>query len=115
MRRGHRPALGGTPGVERIHVVPEAMLGPQRRAFGLGHVLVGEHRQHAVADQFQHLAAGIMNGVDRGLRVIVQERNDLVGSDALADRGRAAQVGKPQHCLDPLGDATRDLSTQYLF
>ena len=95
--------------------MPETVLGPQRRAPGDRHVLIGEHRQHAVADQFQHLAAGVMNGVDGSLRVIVEERDDLVGFDAFADRGRAAQVGKPQHCLDPLGDAARDFSAQHLF
>ena len=73
-----------------------------------------EHRQHAVADQLQHLAAGVMDGVDRGLRIIVEERNDLAGLDALADRGRAAQVGEPQHRVDALGDAARDFSAQHL-
>ena len=58
------------------------MFGPQRGAFGHRHVGVGEHRQHAVADQLQHVAAGVMDGVDRGLRVIVEERNDFVRRDA---------------------------------
>ena len=74
----------------------------------------GEHRKHAVADQLQHLAAGVMDGVDRGLRIIVEERNDLAGLDAFADRGRAAQVGEPQHGVDALGDAARDPAAQHL-
>jgi len=40
-----------------------------------------------------------------GLRVVVEERNDLVGPDGFADRGRAAQIGKPQHGVDALGHA----------
>ena len=90
------------------------MLRAQRRAPRHRHVLVGEHRQHAVADQLQHLAAGVMDGVDRGLRIVVEERDDLVRPDALADRGRAAQIGEPQHRLDPLGHAARDASAQHL-
>ena len=114
MRRRHRPALGGAAGVEHIHVVAETVLGAQRGALGHRHVLVGEHRQHAVADQLQHLAAGIVNGVDRGLRIIVEERDDLAGLDAFADRGRAAQIGEPQHGGDALGHAARDLAAQHL-
>ncbi len=115
MGRRHRPVFAGAAGVERAHVAPEAMLGGERGASCHRHVLVGEHRQHAVADQLQHLAAGLMDGVDRGLRVVVEERDDLVGLDALADRGRAAQIGKPQHRVDALGDAARDPSAQHLF
>jgi hypothetical protein len=77
-------------------------------------ISAGEHRQHAVADQFEHVAAGVVDGVDRGLRVIVEKRNDLVGRDGFADRGRSAQIGKPQHGLDALGDAARDPPAQNL-
>ena len=115
MGRRHRPVFAGAAGGERAHVAAEAMLGGERGASCRRHVLVGEHRQHAVADQLQHLAAGFMDGVDRGLRVIIEERDDLVRLDALADRGRAAQVGKPQHRVDALGDAARDPSAQHLF
>ena len=94
-------------GIERGHVLPETMLGAQRGAPGGRHVIAGEHRQHAVADQLEHVAASIVDGVDRGLRVVVEKRDDLVGRDAFADRGRAAQIGKPQHGIDPLGDAAR--------
>ena len=55
-----------------------------------------------------------MDGVDRGLRIIVEERDDLIRLDALADRGRAAQIGEPQHGVDALGDAARDSSAQHL-
>ena len=50
------------------------MLGAERGLARGRHVLAGEDRQHAVADQLQHVAAGLMDGVDRGLRVIVEER-----------------------------------------
>ena len=90
------------------------MLGPKRGALGRAMSGAGEHRQHAVADQFEHVAAGIMDGVDRGLRIIVEKRNDLVGRDAFADRGRAAQIGKPQHRIDALGDAARYPPAQHL-
>ena len=75
---------------------------------------MGKHRQHAVAHQLQHLAAGIVDRVDRGLGVIVEERDDLVGRDGLADRGRAAQIREPQYGVDALGDAARDFSAQHL-
>ncbi len=114
MGRRHRPAVCRAPGIECIHVVPEAMLGAQRGAFGGRQVLLREHRQHAVADQLQHLAPGIVDGVDRGLRIIVEEWNDLAGLETLADRGRAAQIGKPQHRVDTFGDAARDFSAQHL-
>ncbi len=90
------------------------MLGPQRGAPGGGEILAGEHRQHTIADQLEHIAAGIMDGVDRGLRVIVEKRDDLIGCDAFADRGRAAQIGKPQHGIDALGDAARYPPAQHL-
>ena len=90
------------------------MLGAQRRAPGIRHVLAGEHREHAVADQLQHVAAGIVDRVDHGLRIVVEERDDLVGADALADPGRAAQIGIPEHGIDALGDAARDAPAQHL-
>ena len=90
------------------------MLGPQRRPAGRRHVLAGEDREHAVADQFQHVAAGIVNGMDGGLGIIVEERNDLVGRHRLADRRRSAQVRKPQHRIDPVGDAAGDAPTHHL-
>jgi hypothetical protein len=112
--RSGRPAIAGAAGVERGHVASETMLGPKGGSPGGGHVGVGELRQHAVADQLQDVAALVMDGVDRGLRIIVEERNDLVGPNAFADRGRTAQVGKPQHRADALGDAARDPSAQHL-
>ena len=90
------------------------MLGAQGGPLGRGHVVAGEHRQHAIADQLEHVAAGLMDGVDRGLRIVVEKRNDLAGADGFADRGRAAQIGKPQHRLDALGDAPRDSPTHHL-
>ena len=54
------------------------------RAFCNRHVLVREHRQHAVADQLQHLAAGVVDGVDRGLRIIIEERDDLAPGSMLS-------------------------------
>ena len=90
------------------------MLGAKRRLARGRHVLAGEDREHAVADQLQHVAAGLMNGVDRGFRIIVEERNDLVGPDALGNPGRAAQIGEPQHRVDALGDAARDAPAQHL-
>jgi len=48
---------------------------------------------HAVADQLQHLAAGIMDGIDRGLRVIVEERDDLAGIYALT-ASRSTRAGR---------------------
>ncbi len=114
MGRRHRAALGRAAGGERLHVAAEAMFGAKCGAFSHSHVVMREHCQHAVADQLQHLAAGLVDRVDRGLRVIIEERNDLAGLDALADRGRAAQVGEPQHRVDALGDAARDFSAQHL-
>ena len=114
MGRRHRPAFGHAAGGERLHVAAEAMFGAQCGAFSHRQVVVGEHRQHAVADQLQHLAAGVVDGVDRGLRIIIEERDDLAGIDAFADRGRAAQVGEPQYRVDLLGDAARDFSAQHL-
>ena len=58
----------------------ETMLGAQRGPPGGDDVLAGEHRQHAIADQLEHVAAGIMDGVNGGLRVVVEKRNDLVGA-----------------------------------
>src|SRR5205814_9501771 len=38
--------------------------------------LVGKHREHAVADQFQHVAALVVDGVDGGLGVIDAIRDE---------------------------------------
>ena len=62
------------------------MLGAKHRAFGKHQVFAGEHRKHAIADQFQDVAAGVMDGVDGGLRIIIEERDDLVGRNAFGDR-----------------------------
>ena len=56
----------------------------------------------------------VVDGVDGGLRVIVEKRNDLAGRHVFADRGRAAQIREPQHRVDALGDAARDASAQHL-
>ena len=53
------------------------------------------------------VAAGLVNGVDGGLGVIVEKRDDLVGGDGFADRSRATQIGKPQHRFDTLGYSPR--------
>ena len=78
-------------------------------------VLIGKHREHAIAHQLQHIAAGIVDRIDGGLGIIVEKRNDFVGTDVFADRGRAAQVGKPQHGVDAFGHAARDPPAQNLF
>nr|AAF22882.1 adenylate cyclases-like protein [Bradyrhizobium japonicum] len=110
---------GGTavrlpPLVQRCDVLAEQMLGAERSTSRMRHVLAGEHREHTVTDQLQHVAAGIVDRIDHGLRIVVEKRDDLVGTDALADPGRAAQIRVPQHCLDALGDAARDAAAQHL-
>src|SRR5207248_11778685 len=75
-RRG-RPALPRAAGIEGDDVLSKLMFGSQRGPPLGGHVVAGEHRQHAIANQLEHVAAGIMDGVDRSLRMIIEERNDL--------------------------------------
>ena len=55
-----------------------------------------------------------MDRVDGGLGIIVEKRNDFVRTDVFGDRGRAAQVGKPQHRVDALGHAARYPAAQHL-
>ena len=91
--RCRRPALGGTAHIERGHVSPETMLGLQRRAPGDADVLIGKHREHAIAHQLQHIAAGIVDRIDGGLGIIVEKRNDFVGTDVFTDR-RSSRAGR---------------------
>ena len=101
-------------GIERRDVLAELMLRAQRIALGFHHVVGSEHGENAVADQFQHVPAGLVNRVDGRFGIIVEEGDDLVRANRLADPRRIAKVGEPQHRLDALGDAARDPATQHL-
>ena len=102
------------PLVDLFRAEAEAVLGGERRPPRHRHVLAGEDREHAIADQLQHVAAGLMDRVDRGLGIIVEKGNDLVRADAFRNLGRAAQIGEPQHRIDALGDAAGDAPAQHL-
>jgi hypothetical protein len=69
--------------------------------------------QHAVADELQHFAAGDANGGDHGRRVIVEQRNDLVGRRRVSDLRVTAQIGVPDDRVDALGDTARDAAAQH--
>ena len=72
-----------------------------------------EDRQHAVADEFQHLAA---EGVDRAGDAVepgIERRDDRRRGIALGQRREAAQIGIEQRRLDGLADIAPQRTRQH--
>ena len=72
----------------------------------------GQHRQHAVAHEFQDLAAGAGDGAAHDGEIVVEQGNDRVARQAVGGAREAAQVAIPQHRLDGLAVAALDLARQ---
>ena len=72
-----------------------------------------KNRQQAVTDEFQDLAAVVVNGL--GLRVEegVEERDHAITRKAVGARSEAAQIQGPQHGVDLLACAAADLALQH--
>ena len=67
--------------------------------------LDGKDRQHAVADEFQHVAAMPLDRVDHAFEEVVQRRHDLGRRRGLGHFGKALDVGRPQDGPDDLAVA----------
>lgn len=102
--RRYRALHRGAAFVDDLQVPPQVGFRLQRAPAGVGRIVRLEDRQDAVADQFQHVAAGIVDRGYHGFGVIVQQGNDLTGSGVIADPGIAAQVREPQDRADLVGD-----------
>src|SRR5580704_16064032 len=78
--------------VQVAHAAAQDLLGLERALAGLGWIVGAEQRQRAIADQFQHVAAGLVDRRDGRLGVVVEQRNELARWSAVGDGGVAAQV-----------------------
>ena len=86
--------------------------GACRRRRPLGWRGDGQHRQHAVAHEFQDLAAGAGDGAAHDAEIVVEQADDRVARQAVGGAGEAAQVAVPDHRLDGLAVAALDLARQ---
>ena len=88
---------------------------PQRRLAG-GPARLGrrqrEDRQHAVAQELEHVAALAAHRLDHRLEVAVQRREQRGLVEALAHRREAAQVGEQDRRLDPAPIAAPDRAAE---
>jgi hypothetical protein len=112
--RGDRPALRRRAALSSA-TRPRSCLGAQRARGRLPPDRRREHREHGVADQLEHVAAGLVHRRDHRLGVVVEQRDDLLRRGAVGDRGVAAQVGEPQRRVDPSATPRwmRPLSTRW--
>ena len=74
--------------------------GAHRRYASLPRLRAGEDRQRAVADQFQHIAAGLLDRQDNGFGIVVEQRNEMVRVDGFRQARVAGHVGEPKHGVD---------------
>ena len=85
----------------------------KRATAGVGRIVRLEDRQHAVADQFQHIAARLVDRRDDRIGIVVEEGDDLVRRGGVGDGRVAAQIGEPQHGVDAIGHAARDAAAEH--
>ena len=88
--------------------------GRQRRLQGRGgcgrfaiEIIEREHRQQAVADEFEHLAAMTQDGPGQTVEIGVEHGGELPGVQGVGEIGETAQVRGPDHGIK--GQATRGL------
>ena len=62
----------------------------------------GEDGEHAITDQFQHIAAGGLHRTDDRFGVIIDQRHKLIVLDQLGQVRIAGDVGEPEYGVDPL-------------
>ena len=73
----------------------------------------GKDRQHAVADEFQHLAAEGVNGTGDAVEPGTQRGDDSRRRFGLGQRGEAAQISKEQHGANGFADLAPQRSRQH--
>jgi hypothetical protein len=106
---------GGADPIEHDHGVggggsrPQGLEGDALAVLGAGH---REHRQHAVAHEFQDLAAGLGHRTTHDVEIIVEQRGDGVARQGVRRAREAAQVAVPDDRLDRLSAAALDLTGQ---
>ena len=77
----------------------------QRSVAGFARLLADrEDREHAVADEFQHLAAKGVDGAADAVEPAAERGDDGGGRLGLGQRGEAAQIGIEQHRPNGLAD-----------
>ena len=75
-------------------------------------VLAGEDREHAVADEFQHLAAALGDRRRHRVEIIVEQRDELARRQPVRQRREAAQIGRHQRRAHRLALAPLDLAVE---
>ena len=113
--RQRREALAQPRLVEMRHSGPCGGDGVERSVAGAAGRASGDRkdRQHAVADEFEHLAA---EGLDRKRNAVepgVEGGDDRRGGIALGKRREAAQIGEEQRRLNGLADAAPQRAGQH--
>ena len=71
-----------------------------------------EHRQQAVAQKLQDLAAMPLDRLDDGAEMLVEARDQPLGGRAIGDRGEAAQIGDDDRCRELLRGPLPDLAAE---
>ncbi len=104
--------LGASAGIQELEALLQTRLSAQGATTGVSGIVRLEDRQYAVTDQLQHVAAGLVDRRDDRIRVVVEQRDDLIGRRRIGDGGVVAQVREPQDRADAIGNAARDTSAE---
>ncbi len=72
-----------------------------------------EDREHAVADELQHLAAIVADSLHQPLEIGIQDADHLGAGEAVGEAGVVAHVGDPDDGVDHLARAAPDLAGEH--
>jgi hypothetical protein len=98
----------------RCSAAPKGNDSAQRRLAGLGRRAADrENRQHAVADELQHLAPEGVHRPGDAIEPGVEGGNRRRGLRRLGERREAAQIGAEQRGLDGLADTAAQWTRQH--
>ena len=69
-----------------------------------------EHRQHRIADEFEHLAAVRLYRGHHTVEVIVENRDQRITGEGVGERGEPPEVARPNGGAQGLAVAAADLA-----
>jgi hypothetical protein len=113
MRVGHGQVSRGAPAVERRDTPALVRRGVERPDAGARRVVIGEDREHAVADELQHLPAVVLDRLHLRFGIIVQELEQGGGIDRIRNASEADEVAVPHDRGDGHRTSPHDVAFEH--